>query len=142
MTSARSIDVPRKRWIVVALLVAGFILLLAQNSTVLFPDMDSYVRLDERNIALRVAHAPCSWTRVTEVAETPDEVRIKVDTLPCPIPGPSTGTLAVTYLTVSLADDLGTRVVRDAAGQAVPALAGQETAHALSVSRTGAPKGR
>ena len=121
MESTRSIRAPRKRWLVVALLLVGFGLLLAQNAIVLVPDMDLYVWLDERNIALRVAHAPCSWTRVTDVAERPDEVRIKVETLPCPLPVPSTAVLAVTYVTVSLADDLGTRVVRDSAGQAIPA---------------------
>ena len=117
-----SIRAPRMRWLAAILLIAGVIvLLLVQNSTVLVPDMDSYVRLDERNIALRVAHAPCSWTRVTNVSETPDEVRVKVETWPCPIPGAGTGMLAASYVTVSLADDLGTRVVRDAAGEVVPA---------------------
>jgi hypothetical protein len=122
MESKRSIRAPRMRWLAAVLVIIGVVvLLLAQNSTVLFPDIDAYVRLDERNIALRVAHAPCSWTRVTEVAETSDDVRVKVETWPCPVPGPGTGALAVSYVTVSLADDLGTRVVRDADGQAVPA---------------------
>jgi hypothetical protein len=107
--------------LVVALLVAAVALLLVQNSTVLYPDMDSYMLLDRRTIALRVAHAPCSWTRVTSVAETPDAVRVKVETWPCPIPGPGTSSLAVTELAVPLTDDLGTRVVQDAEGQAVPA---------------------
>ena len=121
MEPKRSIRAPRTRWLAAVLLILGVVvLLLVQNSTVLYPDMDAYVRLDERSIALRVAHAPCSWTRVTEVAETPDDVRVKVETWPCPIPGPGTGTLAVSYVTLSLADALGTRVVRDANGQAVP----------------------
>ncbi len=82
--------------------------------------MDSYVLLDERTLAVRIAHAPCSWTRVTGVTETPDDVRVKVETWPCPIPGPGTASMAMTELTVSLADDLGTRVVRDVEGQAIP----------------------
>jgi hypothetical protein len=83
--------------------------------------MDSYVLLDQRTVAVRVAHAPCAWTRTTNVVETPVEVRVKVETWPCPIPGPGTSSLAMTELAVSLRDDLGTRVVRDAAGQAIPA---------------------
>jgi hypothetical protein len=82
--------------------------------------MDSYVLLDQRTLAVRVAHAPCSWTRVIGVAETPDDVRVKVETWPCPIPGPGTASMAMTDLAVSLADDLGTRVVRDVEGQAIP----------------------
>ena len=119
MEPNRSSRVPRKLWLAVALVVLA-VLLLAQNSTVLVPDMDSYVAVDQRTIAVRVAVAPCSWTRVTNVVETPTEVRVKVETLPCPIPLPSTAELAVRDLTISLADDLATRVVRDANGQAVP----------------------
>ena len=88
--STRSIHVPRKRWlVVVALLIAGFVLLLVQNSTILYPDMDSYVLLDGRTLAVKVAHAPCSWTRVAGVTESPDDVRVKVETWPCPSPGPA-----------------------------------------------------
>ena len=119
MGSKRSTRVPRKVWLAVALVVVG-VLLLAQNSTVLVPFMDSYVVVDQRTIAVRVGVAPCSWTRVTNVAETPTEVRVKVETWPCPIPLPSTAELAAQDLTVSLAADLGTRVVEDANGQAVP----------------------
>jgi hypothetical protein len=121
MTSSPSIRAPRKRWLVVAPLAVGIVLLVVQNSTVVYPDMDSYVQLDGRTIAVRVAHAPCSWTRVTDVDETPNEVRVKVETLPCPIPLPGTASMAMTELVVSLAGDLGTRVVHDAAGQTVPA---------------------
>jgi hypothetical protein len=115
----RSTRVSRKLWLAVALVVLG-VLLLAQNSTVLVPDMDSYIVVNQRTFAVRVAVAPCSWTRVTNVAETPTEVRVWVETLPCPIPLPTTSELAFRDLTVSLTDDLATRVVRDANGQAVP----------------------
>jgi hypothetical protein len=142
MTSTRSIRAPRKRWLVVPLLAVGIVLLVVQNSTVLYPDMDGYVQLDGRTIAVWVAHAPCSWTRVTDVEETQNEVRIKVETLPCPIPLPGTASLVTTELVVALAGDLGTRVVQDAAGQAVPALTGQ-TASPVSTSgnRPSEPKG-
>jgi hypothetical protein len=118
----RTIRVPRELWLAVALvaLVALGVLLAAQNSTVLVPEMDSYAMVNQNTIAVRVGVAPCSWTRVTNVAETPNEVRVKVETLPCPIPGPGTAALAVRELSVSLAADLGARVVEDANGQAVP----------------------
>ena len=119
MEPKRSIRVPRKLWLVVVLVVVG-VPLWAQNSTVLFPDMQSYAVVNQRTIAVRVAVAPCSWTRVTNVAETLTYVRVKVETLPCPIPLPSTDELAFRDLTVSLADDLATRDVQDANGQAVP----------------------
>ena len=120
MEPKRSIRVPRKLWLAVAFVVLGGVLLLAQNSTVLVPFMDSYMVVNQRTIAVRVAVAPCSWTRVTNVAETPTEVRVRVETLPCPLPLPGTAELDVQELTVSLAADLGTRVVEDANGQAVP----------------------
>jgi hypothetical protein len=113
------IRVPRKLWLAVVLVVLA-VLLVAQNSTVVAPEMDSYAVINPRTIAVRAGVAPCSWTRVTDVAESPTEVRVKVETLPCPIPGPTTDELAVRELPVSLATDLGTRAVEDANGQAVP----------------------
>jgi hypothetical protein len=118
-TSKRLIRVPRKLWLAVALVVLA-VVLAAQNSTVVAPEMDSYAVVDQHTVVVRAGVAPCSWTRVTNVAETATEVRVKVETLPCPIPGPTTDELAVRELTVSLATDLGTRVVEDANGQAVP----------------------
>jgi hypothetical protein len=115
----RARRVPRKLWLAVALVVLG-VLLLAQNSTVLVPFMDSYNVVDQRTLVVTVGVAPCSWTRVTNVAETPTDVRVKVETWPCPILGPSTSELARRELPVFLAADLGTRVVEDATGQAVP----------------------
>jgi hypothetical protein len=116
----RTIRVPRKLWLSVVVVVVLGVLVLAQNKTVLVPDMTSYAVVNQRTIAVRVGVAPCSWTRVTDVAETPTEVRVKVETLPCPIPGPGTAALAIRELTVSLAADLGTRAVDDANGQAIP----------------------
>jgi hypothetical protein len=119
MEAKRSTRIPRKLWLGVALVVVG-VLLLAQNSTVVVPEMNSYAAVDQRTIAVKVGVAPCSWTRVTNVAETPTEVRVKVETWPCPIPLPGTAELAAQELTVSLAADLASRVVEDANGQAVP----------------------
>ncbi len=115
--------VPRKLWLALAL-VALAVILAAQNSTVLVPHMGPYSVVDQRTIVVSVGVAPCSWTRVTNVTETPSEVRIRVETLPCPLPGPSTAALEIRKLTVSLAHDLGTKVVRDASGQAVPRSSG------------------
>ena len=110
---------PRRFWIglVVVLLV---VVLAAQNSVVRFPNLLSYRLVGPRTIALTVAVAPCSWTRVTDVAESSAEVRIKVETLPCPLPGPSTAELALREMPVSFASDLGARVVEDAEGTPVP----------------------
>ncbi len=119
MEAKRSIRFPRKLWLAVGLVVVG-VLLLAQNSTVLVPNVDSYVVVNARTIALKVAVAPCSWTRVTNVAESPTVVQVKVETWPCPIPLPGTGELAAQDLTVLLAADLAGRDVQDANGQAVP----------------------
>jgi len=128
MESQQSVGVSRKRRpraaVAVVLGVASLVLLalvlVAQDSTVLVPNMGPYTLIDQRTISVRVAVAPCSWTRVTEVAETSGEVRVKVRTLPCPIPLPQTDELAARELTVSLATDLGARVVEDWSGAAVP----------------------
>ncbi len=110
--------IPRKVWLAAVLVLLG-VLLAAQNSTVVFPLMDSYAIVNQHTIAVKVGVAPCSWTRVTNVAETVTEVLVKVETLPCPQLGPGTAELALRDLTVSLAADLGTRVVEDATGQTV-----------------------
>jgi len=115
----RPIRVPRKLWLAAVLVVLG-VLLAAQNSTVVFPFMNSYAVVNQRTIAVKVGVAPCSWTRVTYVAETRTEVRVKVETLPCPQLGPGTAELVVRELTVPLTADLGARVVEDANGQRVP----------------------
>jgi hypothetical protein len=92
--------------------------------------MNSYAVVNQRTITVKVGVAPCSWTRVTNVAEAPTEVRVKVETLPCPRPGPGTAELALQDLTVSLAADLGTRVVEDANGQTVPLRTSESTSPA------------
>ncbi len=119
MEARRLVRVPRRIWLTLALVVLAM-LLVAQNSTVLSPEMGTYTVLNPRTIAVDVYVAPCSWTRVTNVAESPAEIRVKAETLPCPIPGPRTAGLTVRVLSVSLAADLGSRTVEDANGQAVP----------------------
>ena len=111
--------IPRKSWLAVVPVVLA-ILLAAQNSAVVSPQLDSYAVVSQRTITVEVRVAPCSWTRVTNVAETPTEVRVKIETLPCPIPLPGTAELSFRDLTVSLAADLGTRVVTDTNGQEIP----------------------
>ncbi len=108
---------PRRRWLVVAFLVIAGGLVWAQNSLVL---IESYAVVNQRTIVVSVGVAPCSWTRVTGVVETAAEVRVGVETLPCPLPLPGTAQLDIRELPVALAADLGTRIVEDAAGRAVP----------------------
>jgi hypothetical protein len=96
--------------------VIAIVLLAAQNSVV---SIQSYRLVDQRTIALTVGVAPCSWTRVTSVTETSIDVRVMVETLPCPIPGASTGILDARELTIALRNDLGDRTVEDATGQRV-----------------------
>jgi len=123
MEPKRSIRVPRKLWLPVALFVLTAVLLVQSNSTVLvgaYPSMSSYRVVNQRTIAVTVAVAPRSWTRVTNVAETPTEVRVKVESLDWPTPLPGTAGLEIRELIVSLADDLAARVVRDAEGEAIP----------------------
>jgi hypothetical protein len=119
MEPKRSRRPPRKVWLTIVLVVLA-VLLATQNSTVVFPELDSYAVVDQRTITMKVAVAPCSWTRVTNVAETPTAVRTTIETLPCPALGAATAELFVRDLTVSLAADLGVRVVADANGQAIP----------------------
>lgn len=111
-------------WILLAIVAVAVVLLVQSNATVLvnsYPRMDSYRAIDQRTIAVTVAVAPRSWTRVTDVAETATDVRVKVESLAWPIPLPGSADLELRDLTVSLASDLGERVVRDANGQAIPA---------------------
>jgi hypothetical protein len=96
------------------------ILLVAQNETVLSPQFASYRLLDQRNAEIVVYVAPCSWTRVSGVAESTGALAIKVETLPCPLPLAGTGDLVLRRLPVSLPDDVGGRAVTDALGHEIP----------------------
>jgi hypothetical protein len=93
------------------------LLLLAQNSTV---TLDSYRVLDERTIGVSAGVAPCSWTRVTRVAESATDVQVAVETWPCPIPGPGTAARVGRELIVALGQRLGTRTVHDVTGRRIP----------------------
>ena len=123
MKPKRSIRISRKAVLAAASLALIVVIVIRSNATVLAnssPRMDSYRLVDDRTIILTVAVGPRSWTRVTRVTETPTDVQITVESLVFPIPLPATAHLELRELTISLADDLGTRVVRDADGLAVP----------------------
>ena len=117
----------RRRWIaVLAVVVAVTALLVHNNETILvndLPQMASYRVVDQRSIVVRVVVAPRGWTRVTGVSETPEEIRVRAESLQWPIPLPQTNELQVLDLAVTLSQDLGTRTVRDADGQPVPEMA-------------------
>jgi hypothetical protein len=97
--------------------VLAIALLAAQKSVV---DLEYYRVVGQRVIVVGVAVAPCSWTRVTNVAETPAAVRVTIETLPCPILGPGTPALDGRELDVALTTDLGTRTGEDGTGRDVP----------------------
>lgn len=112
----------RRTWVAVALVLLVAVVLIRSNATVFvdgYPRMASYGIVDQRTIVVTVAVSPRSWTRVTSVAETSTEVRVTVESLDWPIPLPGTAELDLQDLTVSLAQDLGTRAVRDADGRAI-----------------------
>lgn len=106
--------------ILAALVLVLVIVIIAQNSTVLFPNMASYEVLGQRNLVVRVFVPSCSWTRVTHLSETESEIGITVETLPCPLLGPQLGSLERRDLPVTLETDLGGRTVVDALGHAIP----------------------
>lgn len=112
--------VPRAIWVVIILLTIIGLMIAAQNSTVLVPQIGTYAVVDPRTIELSVSAAPCSWTRVTGVTETTSAIQVRVETLPCPLPGPGTDELAVRTFEIALGRDLGGRAVVDANGQAIP----------------------
>jgi hypothetical protein len=96
---------------------------IRSNSTVLvgtYPSVDAYRVAEPNQIVITVSVAPRSWTRITKVDETPTDVRVKIESLDWPIPGPGTAELEIRELTVSLATSLGGRTVRDGAGSAIP----------------------
>lgn len=101
-------------------LVVAAVLVAAQNSTVLFPQLGSYRLLDQRTAEVAAYVAPCAWTRVTGVAETADAIAVTVETLPCPLPLPGTADLVLRELSVTLPDDIGQRAVTDAQGHEIP----------------------
>ncbi len=116
---------PRRRWLVVASLVALVLVVLVQsNRTALvgggYPTLESYRLEGDRTVVLTVAVAPRSWTRVTNLVETPTEVRVTVESLDWPIPLPQTGELNLEAVTVTLGAVLGSRTVLDPAGLAIP----------------------
>jgi uncharacterized protein (DUF58 family) len=113
----------RKRWLAVAILILVPVVVVLSNSTVLVgsdPRMESYQVADEHTIVVTVAVAPRSWTRVTSVAETGTEVRVRVESFVWPIPLAGASYLELRTLTVPLTISLLRRAVQDAAGNAIP----------------------
>lgn len=109
------------RLIIAGVIVAvAAILVIAQNETILFPQLASYRVIDQRTAEVAVYVAPCSWTRVTGVAESAGALAITVETLPCPLPLPGTADLVLRQLPVSLSDDIGRRAVTDSLGHEIP----------------------
>jgi hypothetical protein len=120
VAEARS-RIPRPRFVAATMvLVVAAILIAAQNSTVLFPQLWSYRLLNQRTAEVSVYVAPCSWTRVTGVAETADALAVTIETLPCPLPLPGTADLVLREMSVRLPDDIGQRAVTDAQGHEIP----------------------
>jgi hypothetical protein len=103
----------------VALYAVGFLIWI-QNSTVVVPQMDSYAVVNTRTFSVRAYVAPCSWTRVAHITETPTAVLVAIETLPCPMLGAGSDALNVREVPVQLASDLGTRTVEDANGRPIP----------------------
>ena len=121
----QSLRLPRRRWLLMAGLVAlGLVALVQSNRTALvgvdYPTVESYRLEGDRTVVLTVVVAPRSWTRVTNLVETPSDVRVTVESLDWPIPLPRTGELNLEPITVALHDALGSRVVLDPAGRAIP----------------------
>jgi hypothetical protein len=121
----QSLRLPRRRWLLIAGLAAlGLVALVQSNRTALvggdYPTVESYRLAGDRIVVLTVVVAPRSWTRVTNLVETPTEVRVTVESLDWPIPLPGTGELNLEPVTVALRDALGSRAVLDPAGQAIP----------------------
>lgn len=113
--------VPHPRLIIAAVTLAfAAVLVAAQNGTVVFPQFRSYRLVDQRTAEVSVYVAPCSWTRVTGIAETADAVAVTVETLPCPLPLPGTADLVLRELSVALPDDIGQRAVTDAREHVIP----------------------
>jgi hypothetical protein len=117
----------RLRWIRrhrLALVVLAALILtppavsLLESSTLLVPNMRSYRVVDERTIV--VSAYGVDWVRVTGMTETADAVRISIATTTWWVPAPRLGSITRHDLVVSLARDLGTRTVEDAAGNPVP----------------------
>ncbi|HTS14292.1 MAG TPA: hypothetical protein VMH24_01390 [Candidatus Sulfotelmatobacter sp.] len=125
---------PRKRWLVVALVLGALAVIdVAQDSVIGTGDTLGYLTTGARSLTVRVTVAPCSWTRVADVAEATTTVRVTIRTWPCPQVGPSTMDLGFRDVPVTLQSDLGTRTVQDADGQPI----GPLTAPADQVADTG-----
>lgn len=127
MRDAMHWPLSRRFWLA-AVAVIGLalaLLLVHSNSTALVgpggsPEITSYLVLDQHTLAVSVLVAKHSWTRVTNITESPTDARVTIESLYWPIPLPQTAMLEKHWVIATLADDLGTRIVRDADGQPIP----------------------
>lgn len=82
--------------------------------------IDSFRVIDVQTITVTVAVDGGSWTRVTSLSEAPTTMRVTIESLEWPLPLPGTHDLVLRELSIRLSEDLGTRKIEDAAGNAVP----------------------
>ena len=100
---------------VVGVLAVGYVRL----ADVPFP-MWSYRVVDDRTIEVETVTGPATWTRVTSLTETAGSVSVSVGEIGVPLPLAGYGD-DIVWLTVTLHDPLGSRLVIDSAsGQPVP----------------------
>jgi hypothetical protein len=81
--------------------------------------MESYRQVDARTISVTMSVSPYGWTRLTGIVETATEVRISAESLVIQI-GPGAAYAEIKELPVTLAQDLGNRIVTDDVGDPVP----------------------
>jgi hypothetical protein len=103
---ARSIETAVIVLIAVAVVVFVAIRLLDRPAPI------DYARLvDQQTLALGTVTGPGTWTRVTQVQETPDSVVLGVSSLQAPLPGTGDD---MKELIVHLSEPIGDRPVIDA----------------------------
>jgi hypothetical protein len=104
-----SISKPRRRWVVLAVLVVIVIASIRALDRTM--PIENYRVVDQQTLAVEIVTGPGSWTRVTGVTETPSSVTITVSSLQAPLPGSAVGLWL--ELTVKLSEPLGNRSVVD-----------------------------
>lgn len=72
---------------------------------------DSYRLIDEDTIVVESVSGSATWTRVTDVRESTDAVRITIKSLSAPVPHTAVG-VPIEFV-IDLAQPLGDRVVLD-----------------------------
>lgn len=80
--------------------------------------VNAYREVDNRTIVVSTVTGPATWTRVTDVTETPTSVVVRVSSLSAPLPGAGDDILELPVLLSAPID--GRTVVDGNGGQAVP----------------------